>query len=143
MSSLSASLCLFSAALCNVAVLDQKLFEQPEVQQGTIHNQQAANQQGLLGAATNLLGGLTAGLGGLSGTTNNNQAQGHPPRTPHQSPCGKKFQYITNGKVWKGVIKLKNVDVNHATNLEAEFIIPQQTQRRVCLNYFESLSNYL
>lgn len=145
MSSLSASLCLFSAALCNIAVLDQKVFEQQEVHQGGNHNQHAANHQGLLGTTSNLLGGLAAGLGGFTGTQNINnnnqaQAQGHKQRTPHQSPCAKKFQYVTNGREWKGIIKLKNVEVNHDTHLEAEFIVPQGSQRRVRLKRFPKIN---
>lgn len=125
MSSLSASLCLFSAALCNVAVLDQKLFEQPQNQ-----NQQIGGGA-LLNQAGNLLGSFT-GLGGLTGGgANPNRGQGQKQKTPHQSPCGKKFQYVTNGREWKGIIKLKNIDVDEDTLLEADFVLPQGTQRRV------------
>lgn len=134
MSSLSSSLCLFTAAFCNVAVLDQKLFEQ-EVPHNGYHATQAANQQGLLGATTNLHGGF----GVLAGTnSNNNQYQGQQsqkPRTPHQSPCAKKFQYVTNGRDWKGIIKIKNVDVNRGFNLVAEFILPQGTKKNVLKSF--------
>lgn len=129
MSSLSASLCLFSAALCNVAVLDQKLFEQPQNQQ---HNQQIGGGS-LLNQASNLFGSFT-GLGGLTGGGANHgqgQNQGQKQKTPHQSPCSKKFQYVTNGREWKGIIKLKNIDINENTLLEADFILPTAVQRRV------------
>lgn len=96
MSSLSASLCLFSAALCNVAVLDQNLFDQQ-------NSQQQYGNGALLNQASNFLGSF--GLGGLNG----GQVQGqNRQRPPHQSPCGKKFQYVTDGRQWKGIIKLKN-----------------------------------
>lgn len=131
MSSLSASLCLFSAALCNVAVLDQKVFEQTEVHQGGYQSPQASNQQGLLGAATNFLGGL--GLGGSNYNNAYGQGQNQKQRTPHQSPCANKFQYVTNGKEWKGIIKLKNADINRDITVEAEFILPAGSQRRVSL----------
>lgn len=134
MSSLSASLCLFSAALCNVAVLDQKLFEQPQNQQ----NQQVGGGN-LINQATNLFGSFT-GLGGFTGGGANpnrgqGQGQGQKPKTPHQSPCAKKFQYVTNGREWKGIIKLKNIDVNENTLLEADFVLPQGTQRRVSVDF--------
>jgi hypothetical protein len=120
MSSLSASLCLFSAALCNVAVLDQNLFD---VQGG----QQQIGNGALINQATNLLGSF--GLGGFNG---NRQGQGqNRQRTPHQSPCGKRFQYVTNGREWKGIIKLKNIDLNQDTTLQADFVLPQGLQKRV------------
>lgn len=126
MSSLSASLCLFSAALCNVAVLDQSLFGQ---QQGNQQQQQLSGQN-LFGTATNL---FNAGLGALTGTGGGGrpQGQGNRPRPPHQTPCAGKFQYVTNGREWKGIIKLKNVNPNVDTRLEAEFVLPQGMQRRV------------
>lgn len=125
MSSLSASLCLFSAALCNVAVLDQKLFEQQGNQQQQIGN------GALINTATNLFGSFAnqAGFGGLTG---NKPSQGQrQPRPPHQSPCGKKFQYVTDGREWKGIIKLKNVDIDRDTLLEIDLVVPQGSQRRV------------
>lgn len=154
MSALSAQVCLFSAALCNIAVLDQHLFEQ----QG--NNQNGASQQAgggkLINTAANLFGNFAsqAGIGGFGGGNQGNyhgqgqgqgnyhrqgqgqgyhqgqgQGQGHR-RSPHQSPCGKKFQYVTDGKEWKGIIRIKNVDVNHDLMLEAEFVLPQGAQRR-------------
>lgn len=127
MSSLSASLCLFSAALCNVAILDQKLFDQPQNQQ---QNQQLGSGS-LVNQATNLFGSFT-GLGGLTGAgTNPNKGQGQKQKSPHQSPCAKKFQYVTNGREWKGIIKLKNIDVDEDTLLEADFVLPQGFSRKV------------
>lgn len=130
MSSLSASLCLFSAALCNVAVLDQKLFEQGGNQQ-----QQGYGNGQLINTATNLFGSFAnqAGFGGLTGTANRPQGQGGQgqKRPPHQSPCGKKFQYVTDGREWKGILRLKNVDINRDTLLEVDVVLPQQGNRRV------------
>lgn len=124
MSSLSATVCLYTAALCNVAVLDQSLFGP---QQGG--QQQQYNGQNLLGTATNL---FNVGLGALTGTGGRPQGQGNNrPRSPHQSPCPGKFQYVTNGREWKGIIKLKNVNPNADTRLEVEFLLPQGLQRRV------------
>lgn len=128
MSSLSASLCLFSAALCNVGVLDQHIFEQGSQ---PVHNQQQGQlgNGALINTATNLFNQFAGGLGGYNNNNNNNNyqnrpAQGQKPRTPHQSPCPKKFQYVTDGREWKGIIRLKNVDVNHDTLLEADFLVP-------------------
>lgn len=123
-SPLSASLCLFSAALCNVAVLDQNLFEQGS--QPVNHQPQGQIGSGaLINTATNLFNQFAGGLGGYNNNNNYNRpAQGQRPRTPHQSPCPKKFQYVTDGREWKGIIRLKNVDVNHDTLLEADFLFP-------------------
>jgi hypothetical protein len=49
----------------------------------------------------------------------NQQGQGQ--RRPHQSPCPKKFQYVTDGQEWKGVIRLKNVDLSQDLELEVDF----------------------
>lgn len=137
MSSLSASLCLFSAALCNVAVLDQKLFEQG--------NQQPSNQQqgigsgGLLSSATGLLNNFAGGFGGQN-NNNNRPGQGQKPRA-HVSPCPKKFQYVTDGREWKGIIKLKNIDANRDIILEADFVLPA-AQRRVSHRKCSKLASF-
>lgn len=114
----SATICLFSVALCNVGSLNQFLFEQPQ--------QQVAQQQpqggGFFGQqATNLFNGFvnTASLG----TINNNQNK-QKPRPPYSSPCPKKFQYATNGREWKGVIRLSNVDLSRDLLIEADFALP-------------------
>lgn len=137
MSSLSASLCLFSAALCNVAVLDQNLFEGGN-QQAQPQQQPGYGSGQLINQAANIFGSFAnqAGFGNQQG---NKQGQGQGqgqgnnknPRPPHQSPCGKKFQYVTDGRQWKGILRLKNVDVNHDTTLEVELVVPQQGNRRV------------
>lgn len=144
MSSLSApSLCLFSAALCNIQILDQKLFDQAANQVGG--NQQFNNQQGtgaLINQATNLFNAFTGGFGGGNNNQNNNrpaqgqgqgQGQGQKPRSPHQSPCPNRFQYVTDGREWKGIMKLKNIDLNVDTLLEADFLIPTRAYQRVRL----------
>lgn len=132
MSSLSASLCLFSAALCNVAVLDQKLFDQ---QGNQPQQQQGLGNGALINTATNLFGTFAnQAIVGFTGNNQNNankNGQGHKPRPPHQSPCPKKFQYVTDGREWKGIIKLNNVDLNHDLKLEVEFVLPQAANRRV------------
>lgn len=126
MSSLSASLCLFSAALCNVAVLDQSLFPQGNQPQ---QQQQQLGGQNLFGTATNI---FNAGLGALTGGGGRpNQGQGNKPRPPHQSPCPGKFQYVSNGREWKGIVRLKNINPSQDTKLEAEFVLPAGLQRRV------------
>lgn len=146
MSSLSASLCLFSAALCNVAVLDQRVFE------GNPQDQQVGQQQigdgALVNAAANLYGSFLNGFNGKGNAANRQgqgQGQGHgnghgnghgqgnnkQQRQPHQSPCPNKFQYVTDGRQWKGIIRLKNIDVNKHTRIEAEFVLPHGMQRRV------------
>lgn len=149
MSSISASLCLFSAALCNVAVLDQH-FEQ---QSNHNHPQnQQYNGQGVVDQASNLFGNFAnAGLGALGvnqgnrpqnqghGQGGHGQGQGHGGHNrgpPHQSPCPKKFQYVTNGKEWKGIIRIKNVDINRDTHLDVDFILPSGLQRRVRRDFF-------
>lgn len=166
MSSLSASLCLFSAALCNVAVLDQKLFE------GNAQDQQAGQQQqqigngALINSAANLFGSFVGGLAGNGNVANrqgqgqghghgngnghghNGHKQGHGQgnnngqRPPHQSPCPNKFQYVTDGRhQWKGIIRLKNIDVNKHTRLEAEFVLPHGMQRRVFIYLISSFKS--
>lgn len=154
MSSLSASLCLFSAALCNVAVLDQKLFEQ----QGNQNQQQVVGNGALINQATNLFGNFAnQGLGVLTGNRQgqgNGQrqgqgqgqgnGQGQKPKAPHQSPCRNKFQYVTDGREWKGIIRLKNVDINRDTLLEVDFVLPQGAYKRVsqtnfCIQVFTQL----
>lgn len=134
MSSLSASLCLFSAALCNVAVLDQKLFEQGGNQQQQQQQQGYGNGQ-LINQASNLFGNFAnqAGFGGLNGAANRPQGQGGQgqKRSPHQSPCGKKFQYVTDGREWKGILRIKNIDINRDTLIEVDVVLPQQGNRRV------------
>lgn len=116
------TLCLFSAALCNVAVIDQGLFES----QSQTHQPVTNGGGGLVNQGLGLLG-LNQGLN-LGGATNNRPA--HKP----QSPCGKKFQYVTDGREWKGIIKVKNVDVNHDLQLEVDFTLPQGLQKRVSPN---------
>lgn len=152
MSSLPASLCLFSAALCNVAVLDQKLFE------GNLQDQQQQQQIGdgaFVNAAANLYGSFVNGFNG-NGNVANRQGQGHghgngqgqknghgqgknKQRQPHQSPCPNKFQYVTDGRQWKGIIRLKNIDVNKNTRIEAEFVLPHGMQRRVIFHLYTSV----
>jgi hypothetical protein len=135
MSAIATTLCVFSAALCNVGQLDQNLFGNQG--QGAQQQQQQpqGNQQygggALINTATNIFGGLVGGLGGYNRPGGQGQGQGQrPPQQPHQSPCKAKFQYLTDGKQWKGIIKLKNIDVNQETLVEADFVLPQG-QRRV------------
>lgn len=118
----SATICLFSVALCNVGSLNQFLFEQPNQQNSPQQQQQGGN---LFGQATNLFNGFVgnAGLGNFGG--NNNANANRRPRPPHQSPCPKKFQYTTNGQEWKGVIRLGNVDLSRDLTIEADFVLPQ------------------
>lgn len=107
-------LCIFSVALCNVGNLDQSLFNQPQSQQQNLGNY---NQ------ATNIFNGFVnqASLGSI----NIQQGQRPQQRAP-QSPCGKKFQYVNNGQgQWKGVIKIKNIDLSNDLLIEADFGLPQ------------------
>lgn len=131
MSSVAASLCLFSAALCNVKMLDQKLFEPQGMQQ------QGGESQTIINQATNLFGNIAnQGLGLLTGNRqrqgqNQGQPQNQKQRVPHQSPCPGKFQYVTDGREWKGIIRMKNIDLNHDTTIFADFVLPQEAYIRV------------
>lgn len=111
----SAAICLFSVALCNIGTLDQNLFSQAG------NNQQQAQQNpNLFGQASNVFNGfVNNGFGYLGGQ----QQQGHRHRM--QSPCGKKFQYVTDGREWKGIIKIANIDLSRDLVIEADFGIPQ------------------
>ena len=113
----SAAICLFSVALCNIGTLDQSLFNQAG------NNQQQPQQNpNLFGQATNVFNGfVNTGLGYLGGQQQ--QQQGHRHRM--QSPCGKKFQYVTDGREWKGIIKIANVDLSRNLVIEADFGIIQ------------------
>lgn len=113
----SITLCLFSVALCNVGNLDQHLFSQQAAAPQQQYGQQ--QQQGLFGQATNLFNGfVNQGLGGYN--FNNPQQQTRP-----QSPCMKKFRYVTDGRQWKGVIKIANIDLSNDLVIEADFALPQ------------------
>lgn len=114
----SATLCLFSAALCNIATLDQSLFNQAG-------NNQPQQNQNLFGQATNVFNGfVNTGLGYLGGQQQQQQQQ-QGQRHRMQSPCPKKFQYATDGREWKGVIKIANVDLSRDLVIEADFGIAQ------------------
>lgn len=122
----SVALCLFSVALCNVGVLEQSLFDQQHVApQNQQHQQQQQQQGGFYGQATNFANqGL--GLFGVNVNQNQNpnrQQQGQKPKHP-PNPCGKKFQYVTDGNMWKGVIRIKNIDLTRDFQLEVDFAIP-------------------
>jgi hypothetical protein len=126
----SASICLFSVALCNVGSLNQFLFEQPQQQQ-----QQGGGGGNLFGQAQNIFNGFVnnannANLGNFGGNNNNKR-----PRSPYQSPCPKKFQYVTNGQgtEWKGVIRLNNIDLSRDLLIEADFALP--SMRNVCRSF--------
>lgn len=119
-------LCLFIVVLCNI---------------GGVFNQQ---QLGGFGEqAQNIYNGFVnaAGLGQFNQNQaqnqnhnqnqnqnhNHNQNQNgnrHKPKPPHASPCKMKFEYVTDGRGWKGVIKLKNIDLSHDTLVEADFLLP-------------------
>lgn len=47
------------------------------------------------------------------------------------SPCGKKFQYLTDGREWQGSIKLKNVEIEGDTLVEADFVLPRGLNQQV------------
>jgi DnaJ-class molecular chaperone len=114
-------------ALCNVGSLNQYLFEQPQQQGG---GGGGAVQQGgnLFGQAQNVFNGFVnnAGFGNYNQQNNNNNNNNRRPRPPHASPCPKKFQYASNGKEWKGVIRLNNVDLSRDLLIEADFAVPQR-----------------
>ncbi|XP_070492215.1 serine protease gd-like [Chironomus tepperi] len=115
----SAAICLFSVALCNIGTLDQSLFNQA----GNNQQQQQQNPN-LFGQATNVFNGfVNTGLGYLGGQQ---QQQGQRQRL--QSPCGKKFQYVTDGREWKGLIKIGNADLSRDLVIEADFVLPQNQQ---------------
>lgn len=44
---------------------------------------------------------------------------------PHPATCGKKFQYVSDGRGWQGTMKLKNININHDNYLEVDFHLPQ------------------
>lgn len=97
--------------LCGISVINQNVFDVPN----------SANSP-VLGAATNVFGSFVnyASLG----TVNVNKS----PTTPHQSPCPKKFQYVSNGRKWRGVIRLKNPDITKDISLHAHFVLPRGVQ---------------
>lgn len=106
------TLCLFSAALCNIAVIDQGLFEQQGSQpavNGGINNQ---------------------GVNFVVINQGQNSPQQNQAWTPH-SPCGKKFQYVTDGRQWKGILRVKNIDVHHDIDLKVDFVLPQGLHKKV------------
>lgn len=114
----SVTLCLFSVALCNIGTLDQTLFAN---QQQTPQPQQQS--PGLFGQATNLFNGFVnqASLG----TVNLNQQQGQVGGRRPQSPCGRRFQYVTDGRQWKGVLKIPNINLARGLVIEADFALVQ------------------
>lgn len=118
----SMTLCLFSVALCNIGNVDQLIFG---------HQQQQPQQQ-QVGYEPNIFNGYVnaANLGQLNQQPNHQQNHNHnhnkKPRPPHQSPCKARFQYVTDGNEWKGIIKFKNFDLSHDTLIEAEFVLPPQ-----------------
>jgi len=115
----SAAICLFSVALCNIGTLDQSLFNQA----GNNQQQQQQQNPNLFGQASNVFNGfVNTGLGYLNGQPQQQQQQqSHRLR----SPCGKKFQYVTDGREWKGIIKIANIDLSRNLVIEADFGIPQ------------------
>lgn len=132
----SAAICLFSVALCNIGTLDQNLFSQAGNNQ-----QQPQQNSNLFGQGANVFNGfLNTGLGYLGGQQQQQQQQqGHRHRM--QSPCGKKFQYVTDGREWKGLIKIANADLSRNLVIEADFAIVQvrnvkslQDKRSIHLN---------
>lgn len=112
----SVTLCLFSVALCNVGNVDQYLFGQQQP------NQQNQNL-GFGGQATNIFNGF-ANAAGLGQFTQQNP-QGGRPKPPYPSPCRQRFQYVTDGREWKGIIRFKNMDLTRDNVIAADFILPQ------------------
>lgn len=54
---------------------------------------------------------------------------GHP--APHPATCGKKFQYVFDGRGWQGTMKLKNININHDNYLEVDFHLPHGLPQNV------------
>lgn len=120
----SMTLCLFSVALCNIGNVDQSIFGQ---------QQQPQSQQ--VGFGQNIFNGFVnaAGLGNTQFNQQqqpNQNANKNKPRQPHASPCKARFQYVTNGQEWKGVIKFRSFDVSINNHIDADFALPPQ-QRHV------------
>lgn len=112
----SMTLCLFSVALCNIGSVDQQIF-----------NQQPQQNQQQGGFGQNVYNGFANAAGLPQFNQNQNQnANRNKPKQPHASPCKMKFQYVTDGREWKGIIKLKNIDLSHDTLVEADFSLPFQ-----------------
>lgn len=123
----SMTLCLFSVALCNIGGVDQQLFNQQPQQQ---NQQQGGFGQQIYNGFAN-----AAGLGQFNQNQNGNgngNGNRNKQKQPHPSPCKMKFQYATDGREWKGIIKLKNIDLSHDTLIEADFALP--FQRNVSTN---------
>lgn len=117
----TATICLFSVALCNIGLVDQNLFGQQQQQNG-VQQQQGG---GLFNQATNVFNGFAnaAGLGNVNYQNNNQNQQANRQR---QSPCPKKFTYASDGNgKWKGVIKLTKVNPQQDLQLDADFAIVQ------------------
>lgn len=123
MSSAVSSLCLFTAALCNVGNLDQNVF-------GSANTQDLGNQFVNLG--TNLFnqGAQSLGIGGIS-LSNNNKNQNKKPKAPHDSPCPGRFRYVTNNQQWKGLLKFPNINPDKETNIHVDFILPRSVNQQV------------
>jgi hypothetical protein len=122
----TATLCLFSVALCNVGLVDQNLFNN---QQQQAPQQQGVGGGGYLNQAANIFGGFVnaAGLGNVNFNQNNQQQQQQQQqgqRRP-QSPCPKKFTFATDGRDWKGVIKLTKVNLAQDLYLDVDYAITQ------------------
>jgi hypothetical protein len=137
MSSAVSTLCLFTAALCNVGNLDQNVFGSPETQD---------NVNQLVNAGTNLFnqGAQSLGLGGISlfgGNTNQNKNKNknqNKLKPPHESPCPGKFRYVSNNQQWKGLLKFPNINPDAATNIHVDFILPQNVNQEVTFALFET-----
>lgn len=111
----SMTLCLFGVALCNIGSLDQTLFgQQPQNQQPNVGfgGQNGFNNYG--------------GNGNGGGQFNQPQQQNRNNRPPHQSPCRARFQYVTDGNQWKGIIRFANWAIARDNIIEADFALPQR-----------------
>lgn len=132
MSSTVSTLCLFSAALCNIGSLDDSVFGNQQAPQ-----QQATDQ--LVNLGTNLFNQGLAGFGLGQLQVNRQPAAGSQqqqnnkkPKQPHESPCPGKFRYVSNNnQQWKGVAKFPNINPDKETNLHIDFVLPRNVGQQV------------
>jgi hypothetical protein len=131
MSSAVSTLCLFTAALCNVGNLDQNVFGSPETQENLNQFVNAGSNLFNQGAQSLGLGGISLNFGGNNVNNNKNKNKNQKIKPPHDSPCPGKFRYVSNNQQWKGLLKFPNINPDGVTNVHADFILPRNVNQEV------------
>lgn len=127
------TLCLFSAALCNIGSLDEGVFGNQATQQQS--TDQLANigtnlfNQGLAGFG---LGGFQVNRQPAAGGQQQQSPQNNKkPKQPYELPCPGKFRYVSNNQQWKGVVKFPNINPDKESNLHVDFVLPRNVAQQV------------